>query len=267
MKLHNYRRLWIFILSIVFIATFAGCGGGAPSSSTATPTQSSPATQAPLPTESTPATQTVTPNPTPVQLSLTDIDRELAKSSPGNIAYNAPTAMTVDEIITFQLLVSPTMEGTALAATIAATNENKPNVEIASAKILITPKMIAEVKSADPDAFDIVPLQDSEQLISNLEPTEWKWTVRPKKEGDQILTLTVFRIVQVGDQEFTRPIASYVRNIKVKVTLNALFGRIDWKGWLGLVLSPILIPIVMWLVRRSQPNDRSTRSRKQHKQG
>jgi hypothetical protein len=111
--------------------------------------------------------------------------------------------------------------------------------------------MTAELISADPDAFIITPLQDmEEQWLTNTEPTDWKWTVKAKKGGNQILTLIINRIVQVDGKDYSRPVASYTRNLYVTVTVPSIISQIDWK-W---SLTTIFIPIIIWLYKRRKPD-------------
>ena len=104
--------------------------------------------------------------------------------------------MNLEDTTTIQLLISPTLTKDQLEEEITAAE----NQAVISSAVSITPRMKAELKSADPEAFNIQPLHDSaEQLISTGEPTEWEWLV-----GLAITSIAVPLFVRWLDQRKKR---------------------------------------------------------------
>jgi len=186
---------------------------------------------------------------------FTQVDNLIANALQGNMAYTTPTSMALDETQTIQLLISPSLSVEELEKQIQATSTANP---VEGAQIKISPRMRAELTVGDPDSFIIQALHaDPEQLISNLEPTEWKWLIQAKKEGRHVLTLTVYRLVEYQGKEYWRA-KSYQRDIHVNVTLPALLSRFDWKWLFGLIVPAVLVPLFWrWVDQRSKASKAS----------
>jgi hypothetical protein len=186
----------------------------------------------------------------PTASEFSQVDRVIENALQGNMAYNTPTSMALDETQTIQLLVSPSLSVEELEKQIQATATGS---QTAGAQIKISPRMRAELEVGDPDAFVIQPLHDNpEQLVGTQEPTEWKWLIQARKEGRHVLTLTVYRLVEYQGKEYWRA-KSYQRDIYVNVTLPALISRFDWKWLLGLIFPAVLVPLFWrWIDQRNK---------------
>jgi len=180
---------------------------------------------------------------------LARIDELLEETISGNIAYNAPTSMQLDETVEIEMVLSPSLSPEELEQQIVESGE------IVSAPLEITPRMKAVLKAVDAEAFRIEALHDDPiQVISGSELTEWKWFVTAKKEGPQELILTVYRLVEYNDSEYWRQVESYENTIEVNVTLGQRLARFDWKWIIGIVITAMTIPAVWtWRARRSKP--------------
>ncbi|MFW6183380.1 MAG: hypothetical protein ACOC8X_06250, partial [Chloroflexota bacterium] len=134
----------------------------------------------------------------------------------GSIAHNAPEEMDLDTLVEIELLISPSSQDTAPAQLAAEVTASGP---VVSNTLQVTPWMRAELNSPDPEAFHINPLHaDSVQLLSNLESTQWRWTVQARKPGVQRLFVTVYRLVQVGDDDNWRTVETYRHEMLVRVS-------------------------------------------------
>jgi hypothetical protein len=159
--------------------------------------------------------------------------------------------MVVDESATIQLIMSPSVSPENLATQVDEEGA------VISASVSLTDRMRAELRAADPDAFDIQALHDNpEQLLGTTEPTEWRWTVTAKKPGLQELTLTVYRLVTYEGQEYW-PQVSYEAMIDVNVTWPQRLGRVNWEWLLGILLTGLMIPAVWrWADKRRRKRSR-----------
>lgn len=176
---------------------------------------------------------------------LESIDEMLTQAVVGNIAYNTPNAMTVDETVTVELLLSPTMSAPELATQLPSPGEP------ITATVEITPRMKAVLLTAN-EAFLLQPIHDSpEQVISTSETTRWAWLVTARKTGLQKVTLVLYRLVIFEGKEYWREVQTYRADINVNVTWGQRLQTIDWKWILGLVLTSFIIPAIkQWLDSR-----------------
>ena len=182
-----------------------------------------------------------------VEEALAEIDAQLTDTLRGNIAHSAPSNMQVDETAEITLLISPSLSVDELSAEITTSGATL------TAAIDITPWMLAELISPDPDAFNIRPLHgDAQQPLSSVEPTKWTWLVTAGEEGSRRLILVISRLVQVEGRESWRQVEEYRYPIDVSITLetrlkNVTAGIWDFKWWIGGIIFPI---IAYWVIRR-----------------
>ncbi|MBT3313783.1 MAG: hypothetical protein HN390_04135 [Anaerolineae bacterium] len=175
-----------------------------------------------------------------VEEQLNQIDQALNQFLLGNIAYNVPERMRVDEIITLELLLNPSAPQEELSEQISAKGE------VESAIIEITPRMKVELRAEDAEAFEIQAIHDNaEQLIGSTHTTRWAWLVKAKKEGTQNLILTVYRLIKYEEVKDWREVKSYQTDIAVEITLGQRIKSLDWKWVIPTIITAILIP-ALW---------------------
>ena len=159
----------------------------------------------------------------------------------------------MDETVTVELLLNPSLSLEQLGEQITEGGE------VVTSTIEVTPRMKAELKAQDRDAFDIQPLHDNpEQLVSATQTTQWHWWVTAKKGGLQHLTLVVYRLIKFEGQDYWREVETYRATINVKVTIGQRLLQLDWKWILGILLSAILIPTFWrWVDKRNKKKEKS----------
>ncbi len=195
------------------------------------------ATPAALPTSTPPATEDAALS---IEEQLNQIDQALNQFLLGNIAYNVPEEMQLDEIITLELLLNPSASQEELSEQISVEGE------VESATIEITPRMKVELRAEDAEAFDIQAIHDNaEQLIGSTHTTRWAWLVKAKKEGTQNLILTVYRLIKYEGTEDWREVKSYQTDIAVEITLAQRIKSLDWNWVIPAIFTAILIP-ALW---------------------
>jgi len=218
------KKLFVVILALLLSA----CG-------------SAPATQAPAVTEA----PHFTPEPPFASMDL--IDRVLRTANYGSIAYNAPEILKMGETTKIQLLLSPTQSAEELQQKIVESGQ------IVSAVIEVTPLMKAVLRPADSEAFIIQDLHDAAvQLILTGEPTEWKWALTAKKPGEQIIILSLYRLVKYDGQDYWRLVNTYESKIHVTVTIGQRLQMIDWKWLVGILLTLLSIPALWGIFRKGK---------------
>ena len=235
--LHKFEKYSLVISAFIMITLASGCGDAAP-------VTEPPVTEEPVST-----------------LDFDQIDRALRKSVTGSIAYNAPHAMRLNETATIELLLNPSVEPPVLATQVTAGGE------VISASIQITPRMKAVLIPQEEGTFSIQTMHDSpEQLISTTETTKWSWDVTAKKGGTHRLTLVIYRLITVDNNESWRLVESYRSDIRVDVTMIQRLLMLDWNWIAGILLTALLIPAFWrWMDQRrnqGQPVVESKQSKK-----
>lgn len=189
----------------------------------------------------------------PASAGFTSIDNILQNSVTGHIAYNAPTALQLDQTVDIQLLLSPSASADDLKKQIVEAGQ------VTAAELQITPLMKAELISDDPQAFGIHAFQDKqEQVILSDSPTQWRWSITADKPGDQVLVLTLFRQIQYNGQTYWRMVETYKNTIHVTVSPKQQLLQFDWKWLAGILLTAILIPAFWRLIDRGKKRKKAS---------
>lgn len=233
--LHPFEKYQLVLPALMIMTLATGCG------------QANPATEAPAVTETQMAA-----------LDFDQIDQALRESVTGSIAYNAPHAMKLNETATIELLLNPSVEPPALATQVTAGGQ------VISASIQITPRMKAVLIPQEEDTFSIQAIHDNpEQLISTIETTKWSWDVTAKKGGTHRLTLVVYRLITVDNNDSWRAVESYRSDIEVDVSMIQRLLMLDWKWFAGILLTALLIPAFWrWFDQRRKQDESVTPSKR-----
>lgn len=199
-----------------------------------------PAAEAP-PTDVVPAPL---PKPTvPVATSTALVDEIVGQLQLGNIAFNTPIALNIEDTVTIHLAISQSAAVPELKKLISE------NGAVEGAQVLISNDMEAHLSGA---GFKITPVTQERQAVSsNL--TEWKWDITPTAEGHQQLHLSLDAIITVHDASLHRTIRTFDKPIEVQVTPKQRvlgFVRNNWQ-WLWTAL---LLPIGGWLWKKRRAN-------------
>ena len=237
------KLIRLFPLFVVLIFLLAACSTPAPA-----PTQVPAATAAPtevsLPT--TPTSQALS-----LDEQMAQIDAALKKTLGASIAYNKPESMTLDQVVTIELLLNP-----SLLPQVLSTQVTEPG-QVVNASLQITPHMKALLVANDDTAFVIKPIHDtSDQLISKTDTTRWAWLVTARKGGTQRLTLVIYRLVEYDGQDYWREVETYKADIYIKVTFMQRVKSLDWGWFIGIFVTAVAIPALWrWIDQRRKQVD------------
>ena len=259
----SIQRFLLFALSVYMLSA---CG--AAPSMTEAPTATEPATtevpstEPPAATEepvtvpsNAPVAPTALPGPLSVEEQLARIDEILKQTARANIAYNAPSEMQLDETVTIELLLNPSLSEEELKEQIT-----EPGDVQTSTNVAITPQMKAELIPAEPEAFIVTPLHDDPvQVIGGTETTTWSWDVTAKKDGAQRLSIVIYRLVKYENKEDWRVVETYRANIHIRVTLLNRIQSLNWKWIVGPILALLAIAALWrWYGHRERKGDSRT---------
>lgn len=179
---------------------------------------------------------------------LLQIDEALRQSARASIAYNAPSNMSLNETVSIELLLNPSLSEPELVQQVQESDYTF------SDQVEITPRMKAEIISPDRDAFIIQQIHDQPvQVISGTDTTKWSWYITAKKGGTQNLTIVLYRYIKYEGEEYWREVETYRSNIAVKVTLLDKLQSLGWYWIAGILVTALLIPAFWrWMDQRNK---------------
>ena len=179
---------------------------------------------------------------------LSVVDQILERLDLGNIAFNTPDIMGLDEVYQVELLLSPSEDSASLAESITGDGP----VETVEG-VRVAPEMEATLVGA---GFEIKAATPARQAVGRLQRTRWAWDVSPKSKGSKNLHLTLSARILVEGKDTPYVVKTFSRTIKVEVSfwgsVLAFLGN-NWQ-WLWTTL---IVPLVMWLWKRKKAQTNS----------
>jgi hypothetical protein len=168
------------------------------------------------------------------------VDRILDKLEFGNIAFNVPSSMNLQDTETIQLILSLNKPIDELRQLIEAQGEKE------GARIRVSNQMEARLTGLN---FKITAITPEKQAITEKELTKWEWEIKPEKTGHSYLHLTLTAILTVEGISTARAIRTFDKTIDVNVTWRQKTAGFLLQNWQWL-WAAIIIPIAGWLWRR-----------------
>lgn len=153
------------------------------------------------------AITSISPNDT-----ATDLREAFKKLRVGQIGFKTPTQMKVNEAQLVEVHLSDDLQRDLKA-------ELGDNAEVAETKV-------SDFVKAHLDGinFDVESLNEENRVLFDGNLVKWRWSVTPRKSGEQKLFLTVYARVKLADEsEELVDLKTFERNIKVRVSKS---------GWL-----------------------------------
>lgn len=204
-----------------------------------------------LPPESA-ASDGLSERPSRIEASLRDVDTLIRNLPLGNVAFNVPDKMDLDESTELDLALSLASATEDLKKSMAS-----PHLKglIESAAIRVTDRMEARLTG---NGFQITAVTPELQVVVPSEPATWKWLIKAAHPGVHELHLTVSALIEINKS--TTPFVSrtFEKTIRVEVSWQkkiAGFAQDNWQ-W---VWTAIAAPIGAWFLsryRRARPSDR-----------
>jgi hypothetical protein len=174
--------------------------------------------------------------------------------------------MTRDEHQMISVTLDPTRSARAVASLSNALTV-APSIDLA--KALYGQQMRATLAG---QGFEITPLGAGERpvVVSSTIPTEWKWDVTPRQNGQRTLTLTLEPLVATPVGTASRPQTIMTRDVDVRVSWLGRFK--DLMNWLvahWVVVAAVAGAVVLawrWLRRpKSRPIGFQPLSNREHR--
>lgn len=168
-----------------------------------------------------------------------DIDQILSSMKLGNIAFNVPENMNIDEAKQVQLLLS--LQDPIEELKKSLQDEGKKY----GASIQVGSRMEARLKG---QKFTITAITPEVQAVSESSQTEWKWEVQPKETGNHRLHLTLSALLEIDGQSTPRMVKTFDKEIEVHITAGQRVQSFFSKNWQWL-FTGLLAPVIVWLFR------------------
>jgi len=182
----------------------------------------------------------VLPSPSPAASPLTELDKVVKDLPWGNIAFNVPETIRLDELKPIQLVLSPTKSIEEVKKEVVETGR------VESSRIQISNSMEAILTGSN-EAFSITQVPPQRRPISGTEDTVWRWDVRAIKPGRQRLHVVLNAFVKVDGVESPHPVREFDREYEIFVPWQQkpffAFVRNNWQ-WLW---TAILLPVGAWI--------------------
>jgi hypothetical protein len=168
------------------------------------------------------------------------IDRILEQLPVGNIAFNAPEAIGIDDTASIQLVLALGKSVEELKQMVEAEGEKQ------GASIKVSNQMEARLTGPH---FQIHAVTPEIQGITTDEVTKWAWEVKPLKDGPQKLHLTLSAKFTVQGQPTSRTIRTFDKTVEVNVAWGQKVSNF-WEKFGQWLWAGIIIPVAGWLWKR-----------------
>lgn len=155
------------------------------------------------------------------------------------LAFAVPDESNINDKLQAQLLITPDLEDEVVKQ--LKIKSNNPT----TATIKISREAIAKITATD---FEVTNVTPEQQILADIEPTEWLWDLRPKTPGEHDIKLTVTAIVKAAGDESLHHLKTFEKTVKVKITLWQVISGWVNKYWQW-VISTLIIPLVIWLYK------------------
>lgn len=178
------------------------------------------------------------------------LDRILSRLRKGTIQYTAPDEVSIKGEIEIGAVIGVNITSEQL------TNELRnhfPTVAIESDTLSVSEVMVGAIESR---GFEFSPKEPVAQVVSNSNPTIWRWRGVPKEAGEQPVVVTMSARLKVNDTlSADRLVETWRTVIVVRVSWWDLLWRflLDHIEW---VWGSLLVPLagVIWKLLKSKSN-------------
>jgi hypothetical protein len=170
------------------------------------------------------------------------VDRVLQKLEFGNIAFNVPQTMRLRDTAVIELLLSVATPTDELKRMIEAAGEKE------GARIRVSERMEARLSGPN---FAITAITPELQAVSRHDITQWKWEVKPSRDGHQYLHLTLSALLSVDAASTPRALRTFDKMIEVEVSWPQQVGSFFEQNWQWL-WATVCVPIVGWLWKKKK---------------
>lgn len=170
------------------------------------------------------------------------IDKLISHMKWGNIAFNTPKTMRMDEAEVVHLVLSPSDPVEQLKKAIRETGKLEFH------QVQYADRMEADLTS---ESFKITPITPMRQAVRTSGNTEWQWSIKPTESGKQHLFLRLNAIIKVDGDPTAVAVQTFSEEIVIEVPLRQRLSQFAATNWQWLCTA-LFIPIGGWLWKRKK---------------
>ncbi len=189
-------------------------------------------------------------------------NNQTIESEAGTMAYSVPEDMQVGKSYQVKLRIS--RDGNKVQLVNGDRNITIYDKTVKS-KVVIESIRVESIMSAqllsDSDKFQITPLSTELQNIEEKGYTEWDWSIKPLKGGQNFLKLVVKVRIKEDGQEFYKDITVFDKNIDVKSNPGFTISQFIQSYWQW-IMTTIIIPLVIWWWKNRKEKKKPSRKSK-----
>ena len=152
-----------------------------------------------------------------------------------------------------ELIISPDRTIEELKAETLKKLEQKKNIDQRFARVQISNRMRATLKSTDPEALAITPATSDTQVVTSRSDTRWLWKVRANKGGEYSLVFSLAAVLKIDGESSELVVETYSDKIEVSVGTAQWIKDFIEHNWQYL-LSTLLIPIAIYAYKAWKKN-------------
>jgi hypothetical protein len=173
----------------------------------------------------------------------------------GKMAYGVPDTMIVGKSYDVTLIITKEMSDERESIMVEQIkNNSRTKSRITINDIRVGNVMTAELIDGDGN-FEIKSTSTSEQNIEDFDQTEWRWSVKPLKSGENPLRLIVKVRVYTEEGSYLKDIPVFDKDIYVKSNI-----KYDAKNWLSenwqWFMSTLVIPIFLYFWNKRKKKEK-----------
>lgn len=167
------------------------------------------------------------------------VDEVLSQLVLGNVAFNSPEKINIEDTVSIKVVLSPNEAEAVLLDRI-----DEPGSKV-SESLQVSNLMEARLSG---EGFKIVAVTKERQAVSS-GVTEWIWDVTPLSEGKRQLTLTIDALITINGEVVPKTLRTFRKPIEVEITkTQKVSGMLNEHGkWLW---STLLVPIFGWALKK-----------------
>ena len=175
----------------------------------------------------------------------------------GVIAYSVPDEMKVGEV--YKVKIRITKDLTEKKTLIVGDTHIPLNDTTVNSTITLESIRVSTIMSAllvgDASEFTISSKSTEVQNIEQFGYTEWEWSVKPLKSGENPLKLIIkVRIISEDGEKSFKDIVVFEKNILTKTNIGYSIKNMISKYWQW-SLSTLIIPFLIWLYNRKKKKE------------
>jgi len=177
--------------------------------------------------------------PERAETSTKNVDDALSQLALGNVAFNSPGKINIEDTVSIKVVLSPNETRAALMNRV-----DEPGEKIGES-LQVSNLMEARLYG---EGFKIVAVTPERQAISS-GVTEWIWDVTPQSAGKRQLSLTIDALISVNGEVVPKTLRTFRKPIEVEVTHGQKLGNFfsEHGKW---VWTTLLVPLFGWVMAK-----------------